>query len=133
MGLDEKLIEDLLRENIERQLEDYYFGDIIKDIVKEKITKEVDKKIEQIFEKEVEIMFNEPFETNDGWGCKKHYDNFEQLFKQELNKKLESRQELNRLIVQELNRKFDKLIEEKMNYIKEKFSETIMKELENKE
>lgn len=133
MEIEKDLIEKIIRENIEVQLADYYFGDIIKDIVREKISKQVEDKIAEIFEKEVETIFNEPIYYNDGWAHTKQYDNFEQLFKETLNKKLESKQEIHRYVISELNRKFDKLIEEKMNYITKKFSETIMKELADKE
>ena len=96
-------IEKFLEEKLDKiDLEDIAHDEIRKHVrteIRSSINNIVDKEITAIIKKEIHIVMTEgPIQTNDGYGKKLEYQNFEELFKKQFYAKLESNLGMKRTI-----------------------------------
>ena len=82
-------ITQIVREEVRKQIS----GDIAREIAKS-----VRSGIDQIINTEIEIVLSKGVETDDGWGKKVQYKSFEDLFKEEFQKKLNSNYEMKKML-----------------------------------
>lgn len=84
----------------------------IKQYIKEKCNNLVDKNIE--------VILSEGIETDDGWGEKKKFLSFNDLFKQELKKRMKDSYEFNRVVERKVSEKITALMNKEYTAVVDK-------------
>lgn len=129
MGISDELIEGIVRENIEARLEDYDFSYIARDILKSKLDGKAEKIIDEMIKTELKVALDNEINTDDGWGKKEHYENFESLFKTKFKEKMNKDWEMKRVIERAVEERLDKLFKERTKEVTEKIHDLVLNEL----
>lgn len=133
MNITDELIEKIIRENIESRLVDFDYSTVISDFVSEiardKINSIVNIKINEIIDNEIKNILAGEIDTDNGWGDRKHYNSFEDLFKLTFNEKLNSTWEIKRVIEKTIQDHVDKLIKNKTKELTTKIQDLVLVEL----
>ena len=80
-------------------------------------------------EKEIQNILNNEITTDNGWGKREHWDNFEALFKSKFNEKMNKDWEMQRTIKDTIEKRLDNLFKEKTKKITEKIQDMVLDEL----
>ena len=135
MNITDELIEKIIRENIESRLADFDYSVVISDFVRkiarDKIESIVNIKINEIIDNEIKNVLAGEIDTDNGWGDRKHYNSFEDLFKLTFNEKLNSTWEIKRVIEKTIQDNVDKLIKNKAKELTTKIQDLVLVELGN--
>jgi len=108
---------DLVREEIREMVR----GDVQRQI-KEAVKKQVD----EIIETEIEIALSAPVHTDDGWGNKGDYPDFEALFKDVFRKKLNATWDMKGVIQKQVEAKVKKLFQDNFKVAIDKIVATML-------
>lgn len=109
INIEEIIKNNLASINLECLVKDQIRCCITSDI-KRKINEIMREQIDEIIKQEIDIvMKSSPVNTDDGWGEKKNYKNFEELFKSEFYKKLNSTWDIKREITKAVERHVEAL------------------------
>lgn len=119
-------IEDLIKQEIEEQVSEY-----VQKIINSGLRKIIEDQATGLAEKEVEkrlaSILETPVEINDGWGLRKDYKNFDELFKQQLKSQLSSDYNLQKRLEGTIKDKLDVLLRGAKNELIEKLASQIVK------
>jgi len=119
----ESMVETLVKQRIDQMDIEYLVKEsvsaLISDQVKKSIKPILETQLNSIIEKEIESIFTTEVKTDDGWGQRKTYASFEDLFKHEFQKKLKDEYKVKNVIqklVQErvtslINQDYAKVVE----------------------
>ena len=133
MNITDELIEKIIRENIESRLADFDYNVVISDFVREiargEIKSIVNIKINEIIDNEIKNVLTGEIDIDNGWGNRKHYNSFEELFKLTFNEKLNSTYEIKRVIEKTIQDHVDKLIKNKTKELTTKIQDLVLVEL----
>jgi len=117
MKIDDKTIETLLKNSIEKELKEFDLKDMVKDFIdnymKHKLKDFADDYIREKVNESINEALSKEINTDDGWGRREHYDNFEDMFKQKFNEKLNTDWEMKRQIEQVVRERLDELFKKK--------------------
>ena len=114
---------------IQQQLEEIDITELVRrelrtmvaDEFKGTVAPAVRKEVDAIIKAELEVCFSKPLKTDDGWGKKAEYESIEDLFKQELYKRLEWCYEMKNTI--------KKLVESKVSDLMKQHYDIIVKKM----
>lgn len=129
MDIDKELIEKIVRENIENKLEDYDFSYLFRDVIRGKLTQKADNIIDDMLKEEIQNVLNNEINTDDGWGRREHWDNFEALFKTKFNEKMNKDWEMRQIIETTIKNRLNELFKSKTKEITEKIQGMVFDEL----
>lgn len=114
-------IENLIKEKVEELNIENLVRLEIKKIIYEDVQKEIKVKLSEqindLIKKEIEAILKSKVETDDGWGDKKTYDSFEDLFKMHFKKALDNTYDMKRNIERHIKDETEKLVKLKTQEI----------------
>lgn len=136
----ENEINELLEKLIEEKVEDYVQERLIKQKVEEVIEKLIAKEVvdywkaisstNNYFKEKINEIMNEPITTDNGWGDRKTYSNFEELFKKTLKSKVDNSYEISNTVKRCVEDRINELIKTQSKELMAKVQEQIVLELE---
>lgn len=98
----ESMVETLVKQRIDQMDIDHIVTDSVVALISEQVKKSIkpilDTQLDAIIQREIESSFTTEVKTDDGWGKKVTYASFEDLFKQEFQKKLEDSYKIKNII-----------------------------------
>lgn len=123
---------------IDSQLRQIDISEIVKNEVRSQISsdikrelkKAVEKKVDSIIDTEIEIALEEPVTTDDGWGSRKSYPHFSDLFKKVFKEKMASQWDIKRSIEKMVKEKVDEIYKNEHKTFMNRFEEFLNKEFE---
>lgn len=104
--ISEDKIKDIIRDEVDKQFNDYVLHTIKCDL-NSKISNKADKYIQE----KVDEVCSKGVRTDDGWGCIAKYDSFDNFVRKEIADKLSRNWDLKRELRNCLDKKIDKLLE----------------------
>jgi len=123
----EELIKDQIAEIDIRSSVNSVVRQMVEPEVKQKIKKLTDKRVTEIIDLEIQEIMSKGVETDDGWGKKAKYPSFEELFKTEFRKRIDSTYEVKRLIDESIKKQVEDLFRANGQTIAKKFAEELIK------
>jgi len=93
--------------------------------VKESIRSIVKKEIEDIIHEEIKSVMKKPIKTDDGWGNKNEYPDFESLFKSEFANRLNRTWEMKSTIEKAVKDRVSALFNANLTEVVQKFVDSI--------
>lgn len=106
-------LEDIVKEKLnEIDLSDIVAQEvrtIISEPLRREIAKYTAERIKALIDVEIEIALTKPVKTDDGWGKKKEYANFEELYKQAFAEKINGAYEVKSTIEKTVKARVDEL------------------------
>lgn len=136
----EKEIDELLEGLIKEKVESYVteglitkrIDIIIKDVLKEKIVNYFNlvSATTDFFKDKINEILNQPIKVDNGWGDRKTYSSFEELFKTTLKEKIDSDYTISNTVKECVKNRIDKLIETKANELMKEVEKQVILELE---
>lgn len=127
-----------INEYIKEQLESIDVQQIVREeirsVLKEEATYNLSNKIRSLADAEIseiiKVEINKAFQgavnTDDGWGDKKHFDTFEDLFKSKFQTKLNSDWEVKRTIERTIENKVSEYIKAQAETVTKKVAEVLI-------
>lgn len=117
-------IENLVKAQIEEMdlremVKDVITGMIAK-VVRDEIFPQTKERIGKIINAEVEAYMTRPVQTNDGWGERKDYASFEDLFKGEFAKRMKDSWQIQKQVESWCNNRVNELFRSKQKEIGDK-------------
>jgi hypothetical protein len=124
-----------IEEMVKREIEEMDIPSIVKSIVNKLISDDVRKEINKIVQESCKRMVNAEImkqldgevETDNGWGDRKKFNSFEDMFRAEFKKRLDGQYEIKRVIESAVKEKVSDLFKEKQKEAIDK----VVKELTN--
>lgn len=109
-----------IQEYFTKQIENINLEDMVRDAVRNQVKSDIcatikrltEQEVSEIIKKEVDITLNKPVKTDDGWGKKKDWDSFEQLFKSVFAERLDNSWDMKSLLEKKVKEKVEALIEQ---------------------
>ena len=104
---------------VEEQLQNVDITSIVNQVVRNEVKTEIystikrltERKITEIIEQEIAIALNTSVKTDDGWGKRNEYPNFDALFRETFAKKLNESWEMKKTIQKVVEARVSKLYE----------------------
>lgn len=127
--MEKEVIEKMMREACESYIQDYDFRYLVKEVVKEKMEKRVESYVNERIDEEIKKVLDEPVHIDNGWGDRRDYDSFEDLFKQTFNKKLSNDWKMNETIKRTIEDRVDELVKKKSKELAGKIQDLILSEI----
>lgn len=127
--MEKDVIEKMMREACESYIQDYDFRYLVKEVVREKIEGRVKTYVDERIDEEIKKVLDEPVHIDNGWGDRKDYDSFEDLFKQTFNKKLEDNWKMTSTIKQTIENRVDELVKKKTKELTSKIQDLVLSEV----
>ena len=124
-------IEDIVKEKLnEIDLNDIVADEvrqIISEPLRRKIAEYTAERIKALIDVEIEIAINKPVKTDDGWGKRKEYANFEELYKQIFAEKINGAYEIKRTIENTVKARVDELFKANAQVVIKKIADELTK------
>ncbi len=127
--IDNDVLEKLIKECIGNKLDEIDFTYEFKNVIREKLEKKAEEYIDKKIKEEIERVMEEPVHTDDGWGNKRDYETFEDLFKQTFSERMSRDWEIRRIIERTVEEKTDSLLKNKTKAVTEKLQDIILSEI----
>lgn len=132
-----EVMRDLLKDSVEEYLERVNFDKIAKEVVGEllqdKIRRYFESKgnevINAMIVNEIKETLNKPVHIDNGWGDKKDYNSFEDMFKQMFAKQLNSNWQMTSLIEKTIKNEIDNLVKARSKELNSKITDLILNEM----
>ena len=112
-------IEQMVREEIRK---------LISEDSKRKIFKMVDEKVKEMIANEITIQLDKPIMTDDGFGRRENYPDFETLFRTAIIKRMNESWEVKRTIENIVKNRVDDLFKNKQKEVAAKMAEELLKQ-----
>jgi hypothetical protein len=129
LEIDEKVIENIIREVVEEKINSYDLKEYIQGKFKSISSDVVTKKIEE----EVQRLLNEPIVTDDGWSHRESWDSFEAMFKAKFSERMNKTYEIQRVIQRTVEEKLDNLFKQKAKEVSAKIQDMVFEEMVKEE
>jgi len=121
-------------EYIARQLEEIDISEYVKDEIRSRVGDEIQRqitigvkeKVTEIINAEIRIVLNKPVATDDGWGKKESYNNFESLFKKVFSERLAGEWEMKKAIENQVKSKVAELFEKNFREVATKIADGLI-------
>lgn len=128
-------IESLVETQVKRELEDLDLKSIVESEVRSVISKGIGKEIvsnvaavaNQMIAEEVRKALDGEVSTDDGWGHRKTYSSFEELFRETFKAQMNSTYDVKREIERLVKERVEALIRRDYNRVLEKITDEITK------
>lgn len=128
-------IETLVEAQVKRELEELGLKFIVENEVRSTISKGIGKEIvsnvaavaNQMIAEEVRKALDGEVATDDGWGHRKTYSSFEELFRETFKAKMNSTYDVKKEIEQLVKERVDSLVRQNYNRVLEKITDEITK------
>lgn len=128
-------IESLVETQVKRELEEMDLRGIVESEVRSAISKGIGKEIvsnvaaaaKDMMAEEVRKAIDGEITTDDGWGHRKTYASFEELFKQTFKSQMDAKYEVKREIERLVKERVESLIRQDYNRVLEKITDEISK------
>ena len=111
--IDNNTLEKLIKQSIENRLDEIDFTSEFKNVIREKLEKKAEEYVDKRIKEEIEKVMKESVHTNDGWGRRRDYDTFEDLFKQTFSEKMSKNWEITRTIEKTVEERINNLLKNK--------------------
>lgn len=137
--MNNEMLENIIRESVDNYINEYSVDRAIENVVKDKIKDKLDtfsnEYIKKKINESIDYVLKGEIDTDDGWGKRKHYDSFEDMFKARFNEKLNTDWEMRRIIETTVKERLDTLFKSKTKEVTQKVQEIVLAEMlrENKD
>lgn len=134
-----ELVKEIIKETLGDYLSEHTIKNVLKEVVKEFVREnfsyyfqhETNKYINDLINKEVKNVLNGEINIDNGWDKKEHYDSFEQFFKAEFKKRMDSTWEMKHTIEKTVQDELKKLFDNKIKEITPKIHNMVLDEILN--
>lgn len=122
-----------LAEILKEKIEEIDVVDLVRQEIKQAVSSDVrssirdlvKKEIELIIQDEIKVIMKKPLKTDDGWGKKNEYPDFEALFKQEFKNRLDASWDMKNTLEKAVKDRVSSLFQNNLSEVVQKFVDSI--------
>ena len=127
--MEKEVFEKMMREACESYLEGFDFSYLVREVVRDKMDGRVETYVKERIDEEIKKVLDEPIHIDNGWGDRKDYDSFEDLFKQTFKERLNRDWEMKSTIKRTIEDRVDNLVKKKTKELTEKIQDLVLSEV----
>ena len=124
-------IETLVKEQIENMNLDNIVAEQVRKIISEPLRRTIEKytaeRIKELIDIEIQAVLSKPVNTDDGWGKRRIYTTFEELYKQTFAEAINNKYEIQRNIEQWVKNSVSALFKSNADAVLKKVTEELSK------
>lgn len=97
----------------------------VRQVIENKIKAITEEKVREVLNKEIDSILKGEIIINDGWGSRKRYDSFEDMFKKEVKEQLNN-YNFERTIEGQIRKKIENIFKNELNGVSELIENTLL-------